>query len=245
MSDPFQVGPFGFDPNDPDFQAAMARRKEQRDEMEIKSLVFKEKFTGLLKNAPREHMEVLSEIFVSLVATPKMANYYYGLVHASMMMRFDTCPMCGEDHAKEMHDGFEKELKRAAGESEGQLVMTTNQMTELPPTLFEISGLSEAAARVAALDYDFRNPDSEELEAIRSLAGQAPPRPLPQHMEEMALQYGVEDAWKQPEDGSEVLEFVGWQCNNCDMIYQSLQDRMLNEPGLGGCTGCIEKTKWG
>lgn len=34
-------------------------------------------------------------------------------------------------------------------------------------------------------------------------------------------------------------------CKGCGMLYQSLEDRMLQAPGIPGCPGCIQKTKWG
>ena len=34
-------------------------------------------------------------------------------------------------------------------------------------------------------------------------------------------------------------------CRNCGMEYVSLQDRMLEKPGVEGCTGCVQKAKFG
>lgn len=34
-------------------------------------------------------------------------------------------------------------------------------------------------------------------------------------------------------------------CRSCGKEYVSLQDRMLEKPGIEGCEGCIEKAKWG
>jgi len=34
-------------------------------------------------------------------------------------------------------------------------------------------------------------------------------------------------------------------CKNCGKWYENLADRMLRSPGVAGCSGCIEKTKWG
>lgn len=36
-----------------------------------------------------------------------------------------------------------------------------------------------------------------------------------------------------------------FQCKNCAMPYQSLEDRMRREPGEANCPGCREKTRWG
>lgn len=36
-----------------------------------------------------------------------------------------------------------------------------------------------------------------------------------------------------------------FQCKNCAMPYQSLEDRMRREPGVANCPGCREKTRWG
>lgn len=35
------------------------------------------------------------------------------------------------------------------------------------------------------------------------------------------------------------------ECNNCGKKYVSLDDRMLRSPDPSGCSGCVEKTKWG
>lgn len=34
-------------------------------------------------------------------------------------------------------------------------------------------------------------------------------------------------------------------CDGCTREYISLEDRMLRAPGPDGCTGCVQKTKWG
>lgn len=34
-------------------------------------------------------------------------------------------------------------------------------------------------------------------------------------------------------------------CTNCSMWYESLEDRMLRKSDKTGCTGCMEKEKWG
>lgn len=34
-------------------------------------------------------------------------------------------------------------------------------------------------------------------------------------------------------------------CLNCGMEYASLEDRMRRAPGIEGCSGCLEKEKWG
>lgn len=34
-------------------------------------------------------------------------------------------------------------------------------------------------------------------------------------------------------------------CRNCGTMYVSLEDRMLRRPGKAGCSGCIEREKWG
>lgn len=34
-------------------------------------------------------------------------------------------------------------------------------------------------------------------------------------------------------------------CTNCGVVYISLEDRMRRAPGPEGCSGCIQKSKWG
>ena len=34
-------------------------------------------------------------------------------------------------------------------------------------------------------------------------------------------------------------------CNNCEVTYPSLKDRMLSRPGVEGCSGCQQKAKHG
>lgn len=34
-------------------------------------------------------------------------------------------------------------------------------------------------------------------------------------------------------------------CKGCGMLYQSIEDRMRREPGIPGCSGCVQKQKWG
>lgn len=37
----------------------------------------------------------------------------------------------------------------------------------------------------------------------------------------------------------------GFKCTGCGQSYPSLEDRMLKEPGIEGCSGCIHKAKFG
>lgn len=60
--------------------------------------------------------------------------------------------------------------------------------------------------------------------------------------DELALmhQYQLDDA--RDAATGKLLYFV---CTGCEMQYQSIQDRMLKEPGVEGCSGCVQKAKWG
>lgn len=62
------------------------------------------------------------------------------------------------------------------------------------------------------------------------------PEPIQNLNEQMDL-FGVEPITDNP------LGEV--RCKNCGMHYVSLADRMLREPGIEGCGGCIQKEKWG
>lgn len=248
----FQMGfPFPIDPDNPEVQAALLRQKQESDDAEVKSLEFKEAFGKLLLKLDKTELNVLGNIFASCAADPRRAMLYFGVLNGISLVKFDTCPMCGEDHTEEMHKKMDEGLKELtgdgrnyepktfivpAGSNEGQLV----EQGELP-----IAVETAVQKRVYMLDYNFREPTEEELDEIRKLAWVPPERPLPVHMEEMALQYGVEDAWSESEDRPGQLHFEGWQCNNCGKKYPSLQDRMMKPPGIEGCDGCIHKEKWG
>ena len=52
--------------------------------------------------------------------------------------------------------------------------------------------------------------------------------------------YGLDDL--RDEDTNELLGFV---CINCGLRYVSIADRMLRPPGIEGCSGCMQKAKWG
>jgi hypothetical protein len=38
---------------------------------------------------------------------------------------------------------------------------------------------------------------------------------------------------------------IGFTCLNCGMFYQSVEDRMLKSSSKEGCSGCVQKEKWG
>ena len=48
--------------------------------------------------------------------------------------------------------------------------------------------------------------------------------------------YGME----QDDDGSDKV-----MCINCKLWYENLEDRTKRIAGPTGCSGCINKTKWG
>lgn len=56
----------------------------------------------------------------------------------------------------------------------------------------------------------------------------------------LMMEYNLDDA----RDG-ETNALLWFVCTNCGMQYQSIQDRMLKPSGIEGCSGCIQKTKWG
>lgn len=57
---------------------------------------------------------------------------------------------------------------------------------------------------------------------------------------ELMHEYGLDDL---REEGTGKL--VGFICVNCKRNYPSIQDRMVNEPGVENCSGCVHKTRWG
>lgn len=55
-----------------------------------------------------------------------------------------------------------------------------------------------------------------------------------------------------PANREQLMELYGlveagdiFQCKNCAMPYQSVEDRMRRDPGVANCGGCREKTRWG
>lgn len=84
------------------------------------------------------------------------------------------------------------------------------------------------------------------LESIQKLNEASEPNP---HVDENAGKSGEEideaDLMKLYEvkkvhDAGDVV-----QCVNCGYVYPSLKDRMMKDPGMENCPGCVEKTKWG
>jgi hypothetical protein len=57
---------------------------------------------------------------------------------------------------------------------------------------------------------------------------------------ELMHEYGLDDL---REEGTGKL--IGFMCLNCKMNYPAIQDRMLREPGVANCAGCVHKTQWG
>jgi hypothetical protein len=54
------------------------------------------------------------------------------------------------------------------------------------------------------------------------------------------LLYGLDDLRNE-----ETGELVGFICTNCQQRYPTIQDRMLQPPGVEGCSGCQQKAKFG
>ena len=73
-----------------------------------------------------------------------------------------------------------------------------------------------------------REPDSEQQYLIPQKGTIA--------YEKMMSTYGLE----QDDDGSDRV-----MCKNCGKWYESLNDRARRSPGKSGCSGCINKEKWG
>jgi hypothetical protein len=64
--------------------------------------------------------------------------------------------------------------------------------------------------------------------------------PITPYEQDLMDQYNLDDV--RDGDTNQLLRFV---CKNCEMSYATISDRMIEQPGPGGCDGCIQKTKWG
>lgn len=62
-------------------------------------------------------------------------------------------------------------------------------------------------------------------------------------------EYGLDDAYMQDEKGNHFIGFACTRCVNSDgsprRLYVSIVDRMLRASDESGCTGCMDKAKWG
>jgi len=64
--------------------------------------------------------------------------------------------------------------------------------------------------------------------------------PLSAQELQLMQMFGIDDL--REEDSGALLGFI---CLNSEMHYQSIQDRMLQPPGVEGCSGCQQKARWG
>lgn len=53
-------------------------------------------------------------------------------------------------------------------------------------------------------------------------------------------EYNIDDLREE-----ETMRLVGFVCLECGMRYSTIQDRMMKPPGVEGCSGCIQKAKFG
>jgi hypothetical protein len=83
-------------------------------------------------------------------------------------------------------------------------------------------------------------PDDEgpDVSAVAVAAGW--PGPLSAEQHKQMADWELDDL---REDGTNVL--LGFVCVNCGHQYPSIEDRMLREKGKAGCSGCVQKEKWG
>jgi hypothetical protein len=64
--------------------------------------------------------------------------------------------------------------------------------------------------------------------------------PLTEAEQKLMDEYGLDDV---REEGT--MKLLGFICLNCKMRYQTIQDRMIEKPGVEGCDGCMQKAKHG
>jgi hypothetical protein len=269
--------PFGFmpDPEDPDVQAALLRQKQAEEDMQIKNLEWKDNFAKFLKRLSQDEVEVLSNVFYHLTRQPDAAHFYLGLIHAVGTLKYDTCPMCAEDHAEDLHKDVEEELKRAVAEDPflggakvdlGPVVLTelettVDQMSGEPPTFGELS--PEVANQTfehqpdipaqgqltlveqKVVDFEFDN-ENPDQETVEAIRKVAyVPPPDPIPGDMVALM----NFWGLDDawEGDESSKtFKGYLCTRCKRhTFASIQDRMLRANDTTGCPGCLEKEKWG
>lgn len=213
--------------------------KEQMEEIharhEMESQSIRHQILNLFNELEQDHLFILRVILSSLASAPGkqsslMASYYEGIASAKLDSRFDVCPGCGENHDERMMD----ELKFAQGDGVKKIEVETTHGVDGP-----IEGLD--LQRTA---LQFGTTMHEQLELFPEKAATPDPRTVPETLsgddQELMEQYNLDDL--RDEDTHKLLGFV---CLGCGKNYQSIQDRMLRQPGIEGCDGCINKQKWG
>ena len=114
--------------------------------------------------------------------------------------------------------------------------LDAEQLSTLDSLLHEVAGgaidfYCGKISMILQLKFD-KCPCNESHDADVEFAADLPeePRPL---TEDLMRRYGLTS------DGDALF------CANCNMEYASLDDRMLRPEGPEGCTGCVQKSKWG
>jgi hypothetical protein len=211
--------------------------KEQMEEIharhEMESQSIRHQILNLFNELERDHLFTLRIILSSLASAPGkqsslMASYYEGIASAKLDSRFDVCPGCGENHDERMMD----ELKFAQGDGVKKTEVETVEGVGEP-----FDGTTEGLnLQMTALQYG--TTVHEQLELFPD--ARSVPETLSDGDQELMDEYNLDDL---REEGTHKL--LGFVCLGCGKNYQSIQDRMLRQPGIEGCDGCINKQKWG
>lgn len=218
--------------------------KRVYDHMRQSNEAAKHQVGRMIQEVGEDHLVALGYLLggISAGGGKSLATYFHGVVVASLESRFNICAACGANHDEKL-----KEMTTCPGGSQCKCPRGENGQ------------LACESARGAS-------PDAQSLEEESSkfleffLGGSIPqaapgstepPAEVPdlkigetgmlspQQIEQMAA-YGLDDL--RDEDTNALVGFI---CLNCKTHVQTIEDRMREVPGVAGCSGCIQKEKWG
>lgn len=201
----------------PDEIAQTIKDRYIRDQMEMESIRLD--IERLFVELTPEHLHTLRIILGGLKndRDGQLAAYYEGITSQTMVLKHGLCGGCGQKH------DTPEDFALAHGTQEEQ--KDSEQEVAAPPLVMPSSDGTQSLFSVY-------------VDKSKDLKGQTGMIPI--EILERMEKYDLDDL--RDEDTNAIL---GFKCNNCGITYQSIEDRELKRPGPGGCSGCVEKTKFG
>jgi hypothetical protein len=199
------------------------------DQQQANETVAKQQISRLFQELNADQLETVRFLMALCADTPAVATYYHGFAQAILAERFNKWP---------------------GSEEPTQFVQSDDGRTLI---MMDLSALEDVATDVIGPEavQEAKDNPLETLEKILPLLpdalrilgnigeeGKDEPVDLPAMREE----FGVRMTDPILEN---VNQDVPVTCNHCGTEYVSLADRALRSPGIEGCSGCIQKEKFG
>lgn len=188
-------------------------------EAHLRHDVVRHEVRKLFAELPEDQLKALNVLLHVLAdggdTSANTASYYHGLATVFLETRFGTCTACSQNPCTR-----EQALDHAL---KGLLPDTPPMPTDAAIPTPRVAAEGSTEPPVDAPDLKIGETGLFSISQVEAM-----------------VKFDLEDVRE-----LETNKLLGFECMNCKMQYQTIEDRAKEPPGVRGCSGCQQKVKFG